>query len=164
MRQTFDRTTGWGNVASARDVLARTLRPVSIVIGLMVSRTVDFVLKFGAAAVIWYAHQPAAGLLYWSLALVAVVVSVGSGGYVAARLSGRRGFVAAIAVGVVELLSTLPALLAGWSGWWSWWMSAIYVLLIVPAAALGGWLVVRGREESVFGRIATPASFDPTQP
>jgi hypothetical protein len=136
-------------VASARSALAITLRPVSVIVGLVAAGIVSFVIEFGALTVAWYAHQPTTGLLYWSLSLVSVVVSEAIGGYVAARLSRSRGFAAAVAVGAVGLLPPLISILLGAKGWWPWPMSAAYLVLFVPAAAAGAWFALRGRSESV---------------
>ena len=69
-----------------------TLRPVSVIVGLVAGGIVFQVLKFGALVVVWYSHQPTTGLLYWTLSLVVVVVAEVTGGYVAARLSRSRAW------------------------------------------------------------------------
>lgn len=141
-----------------------TLRPVSVIVGLVAGEIVFQTLKFGALLVVWYSHQPTTGILYWALSLVVVVVGEVTGGYVAARLSRSRGMAAAVAVGAVNLLPVLISVVFGTSGWWPWWMSAAYLLLFVPAAALGGWLAIRGRSESVEDDAVDPDGLDLARP
>jgi hypothetical protein len=113
-----------------------------VTVGEIVALTANEVLKFGAAVLIYLAHQPASGILYWALSLIVIVLSEGAGGYVAARQSGPRGATAALAVGIVSLCLVLAGFaFAGIATLWPWWMHAIYAALIVPSAVLGGRLV-----------------------
>jgi protein-S-isoprenylcysteine O-methyltransferase Ste14 len=71
---------------------------------------------------------------------------------------------AAVAVGAVNLLPVFISIVSTASVSWPWWMSAAYLVLFVPAAAIGGWLAIRGRSESVDDDAADSADLDPVQP
>jgi hypothetical protein len=146
-----------GGFLSVRSALARTLRPISVIVGLVTVMLVGGVLRFGAYAAVYYARQPVAGILFWALSLVATGVAMAAGGFVAARLSGPRAFVAALAVGLLEVIPSTMALISG-PGAWTWWMNAAYLLVAVFAAAAGGYLAVKRRV-----RPTVPDSHDASQ-
>ena len=70
------------------------------------------------------------------------------GGYVAARLAPADPFRHAVIVGLLSLiLAILMATSPGEGPAAAWWVDALGYLLVVPAAAGGGWLAVRRRDE-----------------
>ncbi len=143
-------------VASVRHTLATMLRPISVIVGLVAGGIVTAIVRYGVLTLAWYSHLPRTGLAFWALSLIVATVGEGTGGYVAARLSRSRGLAAAVAVGAIGLILGITSLVFRPSEWWVWWLSALYLLLGMSAAVIGGWLALRGRSDaSVTAQTAT---------
>jgi len=133
-------------MASPRYALKRTLRPISVLVGLFVVRIATFVLELPAYALVWLAHLPSTGLVARAAGFVLAVLAEGAGGYIAARLSGPRALQAALAVGAIDAVLVLAWSLLRPSGAWEWWMMAAYAAVLVFAALAGGRLAIRRRD------------------
>lgn len=71
-------------------------------------------------------------------------LSIAAAGYVTARLAGTSPVAHAVVMGTIQAVVTLWAMFTVPSEEPAWfWITGI--VLMIPAAFLGGWLVVRGR-------------------
>ena len=72
--------------------------------------------------------------------------SAAAGGYLAGWVAVRRPLAHAVALGIVGLLSSIPLAVAYWGNEPAWYHVG-NLLLILPAAAVGGWM--RARQAAV---------------
>jgi hypothetical protein len=85
------------------------------------------------------------GPVFWALSVAVVIVGVGSGGYVATRLSRTSELATAVVVGAVIALLQL-ALAVTRPGPEPWWVDAVFILSILPAAIAGGRLAAAAQQ------------------
>ncbi len=86
-------------------------------------------------------HQDAsASIMFGSIAVG--VIAAGLGGFLAAWMAGRRPLAHGVAVGVLLALGAAVSLLAT-LGHGAIWSQLAALLLMAPAAVLGGWVRAR---------------------
>ena len=118
------------------------LGAISVLGGVVLALLARIALQYGSAIILGLARQPATGALSLTAWLLSVTVAEGFGGYMARRFAGAHVMAAPLLVGIVDLVVSSAVLLYGPKVIsWSWYLASL--VLIVPAAVLGGRLARR---------------------
>jgi len=103
-------------------------------------------LIFGISAMVLFQlahvdpHQPPGAIFMIGSTVYGVVFAI-AGGYTAARIAGKKELVnAGVVAGIIALLALISIIAQ--PGLPSYWSQAAAIVLMAPAAFLGGWLRV----------------------